>query len=104
MTQDTRESVPPPSDALPSFRPPAPRAPAPLLAAWSERLSAFVEAMGGIGILAGRTLTSLPRRPFETAATIYLGAFRYEQLFYLYVGISLALGAFLALRGFAHKG
>jgi len=40
----------------------------------------------------------------ETAATIYLGAFRYEQLFYLYVGISLALGAFLALRGFAHKG
>jgi phospholipid/cholesterol/gamma-HCH transport system permease protein len=27
--------------------------------------------MGGIGILAGRTLTSLPRRPFETAATIY---------------------------------
>ena len=71
MTPTSRESIPPPSNPLPSFRPAAPRAAPPLLAAWSARVSAFVEAMGGIGILAGRTLAALPRRPFETASTIY---------------------------------
>jgi phospholipid/cholesterol/gamma-HCH transport system permease protein len=71
MTPVARDSIPPSSESLPSFRPPAPRPPPSFLTGWYERIAAFVEHMGGIAILAGRALAALPRRPFEFAATVY---------------------------------
>ena len=71
MTPVPRDSIPPSSGSLSSIRPPAPRPPPSLLAAWSERIAAFVEHMGAIGLLAGRALAALPRRPLEIASTIY---------------------------------
>ena len=71
MTPVQRDSIPPSSESIPSFRPPASPTRPSLVSAWYERIIAFVEHMGGIGILAGRALAALPRRPFEISSTIY---------------------------------
>ena len=39
----------------------------------------------------------------DTETGIFLGAFRYEQLFYVYTAFSLLLGAYLTYGGFRSK-
>ncbi|HWZ51049.1 MAG TPA: hypothetical protein VNW54_06260 [Granulicella sp.] len=53
-------------------------------------------------ILLGKGLLLLLLPP-EAEAAFFLNTLRYQQLFYLYMTICLALGAFLAYGGFSSK-
>ncbi|MBV9948814.1 MAG: ABC transporter permease [Myxococcales bacterium] len=60
---------PPPSSRLSSLPPPPPQPTVVELAV--ARVSRFIDHMGGIGLLVGRTIVSIPRRPLEVTSTIY---------------------------------
>jgi hypothetical protein len=59
-----------------------------------------VTIVGWLTLLKGLFLTFLA----PAGAAAYLSAVRYEQLFYIYAGVMLALGAYLTYGGFTVKG
>jgi phospholipid/cholesterol/gamma-HCH transport system permease protein len=67
--------IPEPPDSVKPFGRPSTLPPplhAPASGRWFvDRVSSFVDHMGGIGLLTGRTAVSLVRRPLEIASTIY---------------------------------
>jgi hypothetical protein len=68
---------------------------------WSgEALPIVVTIIGWLTLLKGLFLTFLA--PAGTAT--YLSALHYQQLFYIYAGVVLAVGAYLTYGGFTMKG
>jgi len=68
---------------------------------WSGgALPIVVTIIGWLTLLKGLFLTFLA----PAGAGAYLSAVRYEQLFYIYAGVTLALGAYLTYGGFTMKG
>jgi hypothetical protein len=68
---------------------------------WSgSAVAVVVTIVGWLTLVKGLFLTFLA--PAGTAA--YLSAVHYEQLFYVYAGVTLALGAYLTYGGFKMKG
>jgi hypothetical protein len=68
---------------------------------WSGgALPIVVTIVGWLTLLKGLFLTFLA----PAGAAAYLSAVRYEQLFYIYAGVTLALGAYLTYGGFTMKG
>ena len=68
--------------------------------AWSGGIQpVLVTLVGWIALIKGLVLLFLP----PEGATGYLEAFHYEQLFYLYMGFTLVLGAVLTYLGFKSR-
>ncbi|MGB8149724.1 MAG: hypothetical protein WCE97_00855 [Candidatus Cybelea sp.] len=68
---------------------------------WSGgALPVVVTIVGWLTLLKGLFLTFLA----PAGAAAYVSAVRYEQLFYIYAGVTLALGAYLTYGGFTMKG
>ncbi|HLY03120.1 MAG TPA: hypothetical protein VKR56_11585 [Candidatus Cybelea sp.] len=68
---------------------------------WSGgALTVVVTAIGWLTLCKGLFLTFLA----PDGAAAYLAALHYEQLFYVYAGLTLALGAYLTYGGFNMKG
>jgi hypothetical protein len=63
-------------------------------------LTVVVTIVGWIALLKGLVLLLLPVQSHEN---LFLGAFRYEQLFYFYAAIALVLGLYLTYAGFRSK-
>ena len=65
---------------------------------WSGgALPVIVSFIGWATLIKGLLFLFLPP---EMEARVFLGGFHYQQLFYLYVAISLVIGIYLAYRGF----
>jgi phospholipid/cholesterol/gamma-HCH transport system permease protein len=69
MSDQPPESIPPPSGRISNLPPPPPDPT--FLQDWSERLSRFVEHLGGVASLSMAAARGVTRRPFEIASTIY---------------------------------
>jgi len=68
---------------------------------WSVgALPVVVTIVGWLALFKGLFLTFLT----PASAAAYLSAMHYEQLFYIYAGVTLALGAYLTYGGFNMKG
>jgi hypothetical protein len=68
--------------------------------AWSGGIQpVLVTLVGWIALIKGLVLLFLP----PEGATGYFEAFHYEQLFYLYMGFTLALGVLLTYLGFKSR-
>jgi hypothetical protein len=68
---------------------------------WSVgALPVVVTIVGWLTLFKGLFLTFLT----PASAAAYLSATHYEQLFYIYAGVTLALGAYLTYGGFNMKG
>ena len=68
---------------------------------WSVgALPVVVTIVGWLTLFKGLFLTFLT----PASAAAYLSAMHYEQLFYIYAGVTLALGAYLTYGGFNMKG
>jgi hypothetical protein len=68
---------------------------------WSVgALPVVVTTVGWLTLFKGLFLTFLT----PASAVAYLSAMHYEQLFYIYAGVTLALGAYLTYGGFNMKG
>ena len=68
---------------------------------WSMgALPVVVTVVGWLTLFKGLFLTFLA----PAGATAYLSAMHYQQLFYIYAGVTLALGAYLTYGGFNMKG
>ncbi len=63
-------------------------------------LPIVVTIVGWLTLFKGLFLTFLT----PAGAATYLSAMHYEQLFYIYAGVTLALGAYLTYGGFNMKG
>jgi hypothetical protein len=63
-------------------------------------LPVVVTIVGWLTLFKGLFLTLLT----PAGAAAYLSAVHYEQLFYIYAGVTLALGAYLTYGGFNMKG
>ncbi len=63
-------------------------------------LTVVVTIVGWIALLKGLALLFLPVQSHEN---LFLGALRYEQLFYFYAAIALVLGLYLTYAGFRSK-
>ena len=66
---DSMSSIPPSGRGI-SNLPPPPVTPS-FLAHQREQIASFIEHLGDVGMLTGRALRSIPRRPLEIASTIY---------------------------------
>jgi hypothetical protein len=65
---------------------------------WSGgALPVIVTLIGWITLVKGLLFLFLPT---EMETSLFLGWFHYQQLFYLYMAISLVLGIYLTYRGF----
>jgi hypothetical protein len=68
---------------------------------WSgSAVAVVVTIVGWLTLVKGLFLTFLA----PAGAAAYLSAVHYEQLFYVYAGVTLALGAYLTYGGFNMKG
>ena len=63
---------------------------------WSGAPAVIVSLFGWIALIKGIIFLFLP----PAAAPRYFAALRYEQLFYVYAGLMLVLGAYLTYAGF----
>jgi hypothetical protein len=63
-------------------------------------LAVVVTIVGWIALLKGVVLLFLPR---QSHISVFLGVFRYRQLFYPYAAIAVVLGFYLTYAGFRSK-